>query len=1157
MRVDSWSVMSADRYARLSVVDVISNVTPIDLLDDVKCRGTLYDARMGPRFEKDRCLTCGGTYESCKLGHFGLIRLGTHVIMIKYYDALLSAMKAVCQVCWRTAGRECGKSEGRCVAFGNKIAPGPNGSILIGPPDTERVRWTASRVLSDFLDRVPDEEWISNPNWRSRIKPQCCIFDKVLVLSNPHRPAAVSKDGKKVVRCHRHTDAYSKLLRAVARRRPVPGVVTDEVSAAFNQLFVDARRDARSTEAETAGMLSSMTRKHGLIRNNMMGKRVDFAARAVLGGNPSLRIDEFGIPRVWRDKLTIPEPVWYGNLAVMRDTVSAGEWTSLLKSSGARYEMRDCVDLLVQLGERLQSGDTVERWLRDGDPVIAIRQPTLHRGSMMCGKVVLNDLYIVEMNVNTTTPYNGDFDGDEINVFVARSLEARVEYEELYALRFQIVNSNGSAQVYCIQNATLGLYRMTKNGERAPHLLGDLPVTSDIARDVVRRVYFENGPEAAVEVIQDMSVAATAWLDTHGASVGLNEFDCARLDSPRASDGLLLRERKKRARVVVDNLLDPRCQSRSAFGDAAAYLKDADPYDVALRDMIRSGSKGKATNELNIALVVGQQNVGDRPPPLFFGDRTLPCEIPGEVGRRGFVPVGYMQGLRPQDTAVSQMSGRFDIYTKSVGVKESGERFRSLGQCLENLVAKTGGMICDGEGDVVQFRFGSDGFDPQMVRRETGLPVGVLDSYAGVDVVDVPVGLRNHFYFKGITRIPMKVLKDWDAGTVPYGQPVGIVTAHSISEPATQETMNKFHHADDDTGKYTNVNRLFHAYEGETYLRPIKRVPPMLVSWDKWKTCPPREVWGERFERFCGIFPTNAPAYLVLRFHHGLDVFELARFKGFVIRASHPMLDAGDVIVHVALPDVDASICGVLHRFRDFATPDFHKCKGGNCNCDCYVTNVSVSGSEMRCVTKRFDRVWAADFVDARTSYTDDSRAMTRVLGIEAARGMLYREFSRAFEGKVDSRYVSLLVDAMTYPGSIRAMDYFGFRQTYGDSVLGMACFRQPLVGFFNAAMRGKKEGTPNNMSSSVITGNMCALGTGTVHVLNAPIESSIISSPHYPSGSYSPSQPYSPAYVPSSPDYIPSSPAYVPSSPDYVPSSYVPSSPGYDPTLKRSKMSD
>ena len=80
---------------------------------------------------------------------------------------------------------------------------------------------------------------------------------------------------------------------------------------------------------------------------------------------------------------------------------------------------------------QLQIGHIVERHVRDNDVVIFNRQPTLHKMSMMGHLVKVLPWSTFRINLSVTSPYNADFDGDEMNLHVPQSMETRAEILQL------------------------------------------------------------------------------------------------------------------------------------------------------------------------------------------------------------------------------------------------------------------------------------------------------------------------------------------------------------------------------------------------------------------------------------------------------------------------------------------------------------------------------------------------------------------------------------------------------------------------------------------------------------------------------------------------------------------------------------------------------
>ncbi|CAG2054450.1 unnamed protein product, partial [Timema podura] len=224
--------------------------------------------------------------------------------------------------------------------------------------------------------------------------------------------------------------------------------------------------------------------KEGRIRGNLMGKRVDFSARTVITPDPNLRIDQVGVPRSIAQNMTFPEIVTPFNIDKMQELVRRGN----SQYPGAKYIVRDNgerIDLRFHPKSsdlHLQCGYKVERHIRDGDLVIFNRQPTLHKMSMMGHRVKVLPWSTFRMNLSCTSPYNADFDGDEMNLHVPQSMETRAEVENLHVTPRQIITPQANKPVMGIVQDTLTAVRkMTKRDvflekEQMMNLLMFLPI---------------------------------------------------------------------------------------------------------------------------------------------------------------------------------------------------------------------------------------------------------------------------------------------------------------------------------------------------------------------------------------------------------------------------------------------------------------------------------------------------------------------------------------------------------------------------------------------------------------------------------------------------------------------------------------------------------
>ncbi|XP_070810562.1 DNA-directed RNA polymerase II subunit RPB1 isoform X3 [Pituophis catenifer annectens] len=201
--------------------------------------------------------------------------------------------------------------------------------------------------------------------------------------------------------------------------------------------------------------------KEGRVRGNLMGKRVDFSARTVITPDPNLSIDQVGVPRSIAANMTFAEIVAPFNIDRLQELVSRGN----SQYPGAKYIIRhngDRIDLRFHPKSsdlHLQIGYKVERHMCDGDIVIFNRQPTLHKMSMMGHRVRILPWSTFRLNLSVTTPYNADFDGDEMNLHLPQSLETRAEIQELAMVPRMIVTPQSNRPVMGIVQDTLTAVR--------------------------------------------------------------------------------------------------------------------------------------------------------------------------------------------------------------------------------------------------------------------------------------------------------------------------------------------------------------------------------------------------------------------------------------------------------------------------------------------------------------------------------------------------------------------------------------------------------------------------------------------------------------------------------------------------------------------------
>ncbi|KAM0815519.1 putative DNA-directed RNA polymerase subunit [Seiridium cardinale] len=299
------------------------------------------------------------------------------------------------------------------------------------------------------------------------ITPASFFLQTIMVPPNKYRPEARQGDGgiaeaqqnslykmvlnaaAKVAQIHREIAAAAK-SGADFEGRNRNFTELHEACVALqncvNSLIDKDRNPVRGAAGKRNedGIKQKLEKKEGLFRKNMMGKRVNYAARSVISPDPNIETSEIGVPPVFAKKLTYPEPVTSHNFREMQQAVINGpdKWpgaAAIENENGQIINLKkksqeDRVALANQLlapsnhNQSGMRGKKVHRHLGNGDVVLMNRQPTLHKPSIMGHRVrVLPGEKTIRMHYANCNTYNADFDGDEMNMHFPQNELARAE----------------------------------------------------------------------------------------------------------------------------------------------------------------------------------------------------------------------------------------------------------------------------------------------------------------------------------------------------------------------------------------------------------------------------------------------------------------------------------------------------------------------------------------------------------------------------------------------------------------------------------------------------------------------------------------------------------------------------------------------------------
>ncbi|PYF43070.1 DNA-directed RNA polymerase subunit beta' [Metamycoplasma alkalescens] len=185
----------------------------------------------------------------------------------------------------------------------------------------------------------------------------------------------------------------------------------------------------------------SLTGKKGRFRQNLLGKRVDYSGRSVIVVGPNLKMHQCGIPREMAAKLFEP---WI--IARLIDQQVA----TTVKNAKKIIEDQNPI-IWPHVAEAIK-----------GRLVLLNRAPTLHRLSIQAFEPVLVRGKAIRLHPLVCTPFNADFDGDQMAVHVPISEQALLESRELMLANKNILGpKDGEPIINPSQDMVLGLYYLT------------------------------------------------------------------------------------------------------------------------------------------------------------------------------------------------------------------------------------------------------------------------------------------------------------------------------------------------------------------------------------------------------------------------------------------------------------------------------------------------------------------------------------------------------------------------------------------------------------------------------------------------------------------------------------------------------------------------
>ncbi|MFL2608742.1 MAG: DNA-directed RNA polymerase subunit beta' [Cryomorphaceae bacterium] len=311
---------------------------------------------------------------------------------------------------------------------------------------------TSKQRKTESLKRLQVVESLREANQDKENKPEWMILKAIPVIPPELRPL-VPLDGGRFATSDLN-DLYRRVIIRNNRLKRLVEIKAPEVilrnekrmlQESVDSLFDNTRKSsAVKTEANRPlkSLSDSLKGKQGRFRQNLLGKRVDYSARSVIVGGPTLKLYECGIPKDMAAELYKP--------FIVKKLIERG----VVKTVKSAKKIIDNREPLVW--------DILENVLK-GHPVLLNRAPTLHRLGIQAFQPSLIEGKAIQVHPLVCTAFNADFDGDQMAVHLPLGPEAILEAQLLMLASHNILNpANGSPITVPSQDMVLGLYYMTK-----------------------------------------------------------------------------------------------------------------------------------------------------------------------------------------------------------------------------------------------------------------------------------------------------------------------------------------------------------------------------------------------------------------------------------------------------------------------------------------------------------------------------------------------------------------------------------------------------------------------------------------------------------------------------------------------------------------------
>lgn len=688
-------------------------------------------------------------------------------------------------------------------------------------------------LVKNFSEMMYED--LQDENWRKLVENiNNFLIREIIVLPPDLRPSTQSGSRQLMDKINRY---YVQILtkKEVMQASHLTAIRDKSIYYTF---FRNLQKDVKELHEK---ILEKLAKKEGLIRGNILGKRIDFSGRAVIVPEPALSLDECVLPY----KLVLE----IFKLQVAKRIIGLGMFKKL--PTALNY-----INKCIKYNHTKLLG--VCQDIIKGKVCILNRQPSLHRLGMLGFNIRVSEDSVIKIHPLVCHPFNADFDGDQMAVYVPLTEETIQEVKDkMFITKNLISPANEEITTLPSQDIVLGIYYLTKGRFDDENFKGidefnkilpeDFPkIEGTIDNKILVSTLGElreRYPDKIVGILDQIKKMGFYYSTLSGCTLSLDDF------SVEESQEL------KRDIYATDDMYEALMRLNSP--EVNTFLKEHFKYS----DLIESGARGSWDQAKQLIL-----------------SRGFISNFKGEIHDKP-IKNNLTDGLTQEEFFDSTYGCRKGLLDTALNTGTSGYLSRKLIFTCANLQLSDNLEDCGTE-DFLEVRVTSEKKAASLIHRfiKDGDDLLLITKNNYIDIIDKTIKIRSPIY-----------CKSEDVCRTCYGESyknlnsrfVGIIAAQTLGEKSTQLVLRTFHTSgsaiiknnddkhdmkqEDIIGDLSTVSTMLHKFSDkncedlvhdlfDVYDRNIFNVhyecvvaQLMWVGSDKWRLHPERKKYKPKF----------------------------------------------------------------------------------------------------------------------------------------------------------------------------------------------------------------------------------------------------------------------------------------------------------------------